>query len=193
MNHQIDARGKNCPIPVVMAKKEVDSGRDIFSVLVDSQTAVENLKRFGNSSGYETTLSEKGSDFEISFEKSQDSNGEILSQVNKIWAVFIGREGIGDGDMELGTSLLKMFFYTLAQDDNIPKYILFMNAGVKVPTENEQVVEHLKALQQMGAEILVCGTCLNFYGLADKLQVGAISNMYDIAGAMKVVDKIVSF
>lgn len=193
MNHQVDAREKACPIPVVMAKNEVDSGRKIFSVLVDNHTAVENLKRFGNNSGYQTTILEKESGFEIIFEKFKDCSDKIFSQDIKSWAVFIGREGIGDGDIELGVSLMKMFFYALTQDGNIPKYILFMNAGVKIPTDNEQVIEHLKEMQQMGAEILVCGACLNFYEITDKLKVGIVSNMYDIAGAMKVVDKVVSF
>ncbi|WP_416366678.1 DsrE family protein [Muricomes intestini] len=53
-------------------------------------------------------------------------------------------------------------------------------------------MEHLKALEARGTEVLVCGTCLNFYNLADKLKVGTVSNMYDIAGAMQAVDKVIS-
>jgi selenium metabolism protein YedF len=192
MNYQIDARGKACPTPVIMAKKESDSGREQFSVLVDNQTAVENLKRFGSANGYETAVSDKGADFEIEFVKSQSLCEAAALQSNKSWAVFVSREGIGEGDPELGATLLKMFFYTLAQDRNIPQYILFMNNGVKVPANNEQVVEHLQTLKESGAEILVCGTCLNFYGLADQLKVGLVSNMYDIAGAMSTVDKVIT-
>lgn len=110
----------------------------------------------------------------------------------KTYAVFVGREGIGEGSPELGASLLKMFFYTLAQDSDIPRYILFMNAGVKVPVDNEQVTEHLKALEEMGSEILVCGTCLNYYDIAAGLRIGTVSNMYDIAKAMKSVDKVIT-
>ena len=85
-----------------------------------------------------------------------------------------------------------MFFYTLAESDDIPKYILFMNDGVKVPTLNEQAIEHLKELQKLGVNILVCGTCLSFYGLDNKLSVGAVSNMYEIISAMKEVEKVIS-
>lgn len=192
MNYQIDARGKACPTPVIMAKKESDSRREQFSILVDNKTAVENLKRFGGSSGYETAVAEKGADFEIEFVKSQSSCGTIRLQSNNSWAVFVGKEGIGGGDPELGSTLLKMFFYTLTQDLSVPQYILFMNDGVKVPANNEQVVEHLQALKERGSEILVCGTCLNFYRIADQLKVGLISNMYDIAGAMNTVDKVIT-
>lgn len=189
---QVDARGKACPIPVVMAKKETEKGIENFTILVDNQTAMENLKRFGNSSGYKTTVSEKGSDFEIFFAKSEDSCGCTVIENFRDWAVFVGKEGIGDGEPELGTSLMKMFFYTLAQENDIPSYILFMNAGVKVPVENEQVVEQLKVLSEMGTQILVCGTCLNYYKLTDKLQIGNVSNMYDITSAMKTVEKVIT-
>ena len=193
MNYQIDARKKTCPIPVVMAKKEVDNGKENFSVIVDNQTAVENLKRFGSNSGYETTVKEAGADFEVNFIRFQGSCDSLMPfPGNKDWAVFIGKERIGEGDLELGTSLLKMFLYTLAQDANTPKYILFINTGVKIPVENEQIIEHLKVLQEKGTEILVCGTCLNFYEISEKLQVGTISNMYDIVDAMKLVDKVIT-
>ena len=87
---------------------------------------------------------------------------------------------------------MQMYLYTLAQGDDIPEYILFMNDGVKVPTKNDQAIEHLKTLQDKGVEILVCGTCLNFYNLAGDLAVGTVSNMYDIAGAMQAVDKVIT-
>jgi selenium metabolism protein YedF len=85
-----------------------------------------------------------------------------------------------------------MFFYTLTQDENIPSYILFMNDGVKATTNNDQVIEQLITLSEMGAVILVCGTCLNYYNITDKLKVGTVSNMYDIVNAMKAVDKVIT-
>lgn len=200
MDNQIDARRKTCPVPVIMAKKEADEGKEKFSVLVDNPTAVENLKRFGASSGYASVVKEIGSDYEVDFTKTGCScdvpaaapEDDSRAAGKKSWAVFVGKEMIGAGDPELGENLLKMFFYTLTQDENIPEYLLFMNAGVKIPVENEQITEHLKELQDKGAQVLVCGTCLNFYEIADKLQTGTVSNMYDIVGAMKSVDKVIT-
>lgn len=192
----IDARGKACPIPVILSKKEVDSGNRNFSILVDNDTAVENLKRFGNSNGLELTVSGVAPNFEVVFRDGEEAvceNGcELMEEPYKSWAVFIGKEGIGEGDLELGASLLKMFFYTLAQDQDIPTYILFMNEGAKVPVTNDQVVEQLSALKKLGSEILVCGTCLDYYGIKEELQIGTVSNMYDIASAMKAVDKVIT-
>ena len=104
----------------------------------------------------------------------------------------MGRDIIGDGDRELGTNLMRMFFYTLAQGEDKPGAVLFMNAGVKLPTLDEQVAHHLKVLSDAGTEILVCGTCLNFYGLTDQLKVGAVSNMYDIVTWMQKAGKVIS-
>lgn len=217
MNNSIDARGKACPIPVIMAKKEADKGNKDFIMLVDNRAAVENLTRFGKSGGFDIAVIERGEDeFSVRFIKSEkagsDSAGKGATPEEKrigevgglnddtavsrskrgTWAVFIGREGIGDGDLELGSSLMQMYLYTLAQGDDIPEYILFMNDGVKVPTKNDQAIEHLKTLQDKGVEILVCGTCLNFYNLAGDLAVGVVSNMYDISGAMQTVDKVIT-
>ena len=83
-------------------------------------------------------------------------------------------------------------FYTLAESNDAPRYILFMNSGVKLPVENDQVVEHLKALQEKGSEILVCGTCLKFFGIADNLKIGTVSNMYDISERMHLADKVIT-
>ncbi len=87
---------------------------------------------------------------------------------------------------------MRMFFYTLTQGDELPGTILFMNAGVKLPTLDAQVAEHLNALQERGVKVLVCGTCLNFYGLADQLKAGTVSNMYDIVSCMARSAKVVT-
>ena len=99
---------------------------------------------------------------------------------------------MGSGDDELGANLIKMYFYTIAQENELPSAILFMNGGVRLPVFNEQVVEHLRDMQNRGVEILVCGTCLNFFGIADKLQIGTVSNMFDITQRMLYADKVVS-
>ena len=189
----IDARGKACPIPVILAKKEADAGNEQYSVLVDNQTAVENLTRFSGSAGYIPTVTELGSDWSVTLSKSGEGQAEVTQKGStKSWALFIGREGIGEGDPTLGASLLKMCFYTLTQGDVLPDYILMMNGGVKAAVEHEQAIEHLKELEARGVSVLVCGACLNFFGMTDDLKAGTLSNMYDILTAMQTVDKVIS-
>ena len=197
MKKFIDAKGKACPMPVIMAKKEIDAGVKFFEIEVDNKIAVENLKKLANSQGFTTTIEENNGNFKVNFSNGCEECEEVLAKVEGKkplgnWSIFVNKEIIGAGNEELGQSLMKMFLYTISEGEDLPKSILFMNGGVKVPTLNEQAVEHLKVLQEKGVELLVCGACLNFYGLEDKLEVGKISNMYDITNAMKEAYKVIT-
>lgn len=193
MNQFVDALGKACPMPVILAKKEIDAGNTSFVVAVDNEVAVENLKRLAESQNYQANVEQKDGNFHVAF--TNDGAAAVVSEETAApanWALFVGKDFIGDGSVELGTSLMTMFFYTLAESNDAPRYILFMNSGVKLPVENEQVVEHLKALQEKGTEILVCGTCLKFFNIADQLKIGTVSNMYDISEKMHAADKVIT-
>lgn len=197
MKKFIDAKGKNCPMPVIMAKKEIDAGVKFFEIEVDNKIAVENLKKLANSQGFTTTIKENNGNFKVDFSNGCEECEEVLAKVEGKkplgnWAIFVNKEIIGAGNDELGQSLMKMFFYTISEGEDLPKSILFMNGGVKVPTLNDQAIEHLKVLQDKGVELLVCGACLNFYELENKLEVGKISNMYDITNAMKEASKVIT-
>ena len=197
MKKIIDAKGKNCPMPVIMAKKEIDAGVKFFEIEVDNKIAVENLKKLANSQGFTTSVEEDNSNFKVNFSNGCEECEEVLAKVEGKkplgnWTIFVNKEIIGTGDDELGKSLMKMFIYTISEGDDLPKSILFMNGGVKVPTLNNQAIEHLKVLQDKGVELLVCGACLNFYGLEEKLEVGRVSNMYDITNVMKDASKVIT-
>ena len=191
----IDALGKACPMPVILAKKQIDAGEAAFTIAVDNAVAVENLKRLADSQGYQAQVSEVDGNYHIFMSTDGAAAPKAESQEKKPnnWALFVGKDYIGEGSQELGESLMTMFFYTLSESDDIPRYILFMNGGVKLPVENEQVIEHLRSLQERGCEIHVCGTCLKFFGIEDKLQIGTVSNMYDITERMQAADKVISY
>ena len=193
MNQFVDALGKACPMPVILAKKEIDAGNTSFVVAVDNEVAVENLKRLAESQNYQASVETKDGNFHVTF-VGDGAAAPVCEESNKPknWALFVGKDFIGDGSEELGNSLMTMFFYTLAESNDAPGYILFMNSGVKLPVENDQVVEHLKTLQEKGSEILVCGTCLKFFNIADNLKIGAVSNMYDISERMHMADKVIT-
>lgn len=195
MNQFVDALGKACPMPVIMAKKEIDAGNTSFVVAVDNHTAVENLTRLAESQNYQVSVEEKDGNFHVAF----SGNGPVTAAEPAAengkpnnWALFIGKNFVGDGSEELGASLMTMFFYTLAESNDPPRYILFMNSGVKLTVENDQVVEHLQTLQEKGSEILVCGTCLKFFDLEGKQKIGTVSNMYDISERMHMADKVIT-
>ena len=105
--------------------------------------------------------------------------------------VVLSSDKMGEGDEELGKVLIKGFIYAITQLDKYPKAVLLYNSGVKLSSEGSDSLEDLKVLEKHGVEILSCGTCLNFYNLQDKLQVGKVTNMYSIveelAGATNVI------
>lgn len=205
MNKHLDASGQACPLPVMMAKKEIDAGTTDFTITVDNDMAVENLKKLANSQNFlATVILEEEAHFILEFhlEAAGENPGSpqapapqkssIDSATPGNWAIFMGRDIIGSGDYELGRSLARMYFYTISQAEDIPQSILFMNNGVKLPTLDDQVVTHLKVLAERGVEILVCGTCLDYYRLKDQLKIGELSNMYDITERMAAASKVIT-
>ena len=98
---------------------------------------------------------------------------------------------MGGPNEQLGAILLKGFIYALTQQDELPDQILFYNGGAFLTCEGSESLEDLKSLEAQGVEIRTCGTCLNFYGLTEKLQVGEVTNMYDIAERMSKADRII--
>ena len=98
--------------------------------------------------------------------------------------VVLSSNRMGQGDEILGKLLMKGFVYALTEQDSLPETILLYNSGAYLSCEGSDNVEDLRNLEAQGVEILTCGTCLNHYGLGDKLKVGSVTNMYEIAERM---------
>ena len=188
---RIDAGGKQCPIPVIMAKKELEAGEQDVEIIVDGPTQVGNLERLGDALGRPATSEPFGDKFLVKFANGETVKGARVECADT-YAVFFNTNAIGTNNSELGGNLAKMAIFTLSESDRIPAYVLFMNEGVKLPAGDEpQIIENLQTLIDKGSQVLVCGTCLNFYGIKDDLKVGTVSNMYDILGAMQEVSKVI--
>jgi selenium metabolism protein YedF len=105
--------------------------------------------------------------------------------------VVINSRTMGTGSDELGGILIKSFIYALTQQDELPKTILFYNGGAYLTCQDSPVLEDLQSLEAQGVELLTCGTCLDFYGLKDKLAVGNVTNMYVIVEKQAKADKVI--
>ena len=115
------------------------------------------------------------------------------SQDNGRTVVLVASDQLGrGGSSELGILLMHSFLNTLGSFSSQPSGILFINAGVRLVTEDSYAVGELKQLEARGVDILACGTCLSRLGLADRVAVGSVSNMYDITSAMLSADKVIS-
>ena len=99
--------------------------------------------------------------------------------------VAVGSDRMGEGSEELGRILIKSFIFALTQLDDLPDKILFYNGGAKLTVEGSESLEDLKTLEEQGVEIQTCGTCLDYYGIKDKLAIGGVTNMYSIVETLQ--------
>ena len=206
MTKILDGFGKPCPMPLVMAKKEIDAGCRDLAVQVDNETAVKNLTRLGKKTGLAVACDVIEGGWLMTFSEGDGtqtpepdltaalaSDSACSTSGGCGYAVFVGKDHVGEGDGELGYNLMKMALYTLSESDDVPASLLFMNSGVKlVSGDEQQIIDSVHALEEKGTEVLVCGTCLDFYGCKDSLKAGEVSNMYDILGRMQEAAKVIT-
>lgn len=192
MKKEIDARGQACPKPVIMTKNELDKmDKGIVVTIVDNEVAVGNVSKLASSLGYEFEVDKKKEDeYHITIVKGEaEKEEEEAEEVKKAdldnLVIVISSNTMGKGSEELGKILIKSFMYTLTETRPYPKTMLFYNSGVYLTCEGSEVVEDLKKLEAEGVEIISCGTCLDYFNIKDKIQVGEISNMYTIYEKMK--------
>ena len=105
--------------------------------------------------------------------------------------IAIASECMGNGDDQLGATLMKGFIYAVSQQEELPRAILFYNSGAKLTAEGAPTIEDLKSMEAQGVEILTCGTCANFFGLEGKQAVGSVTNMYAIVEKLTAADKVI--
>ena len=186
----VDAREDACPLPVVKAKRAIAelNGAGEVEVLVDNEIAVQNLTKMAQQKGY-TYSAEKLAEREYrvlftvgeAAPETPAAPEACTPDARTDAVVAIASDKMGEGAEELGKTLLKAFVFSLTQQEKLPKTILFYNGGAHLTCEGSPMLEDLRALEAEGVEILTCGTCLNFYGLTEKLAVGGVTNMYVIA------------
>lgn len=176
---KIDARGLECPQPVILTKKALEEETEITTI-VDNEVARDNIRRFGENGGYGVTIVEGNGEIEVTLVKK---DGEAKGGDKEHFVVLIKTDLFGEGDPELGKLLMKNFIISLGEGKT-PDTIIFMNKGIHLTTTNEDTVEVIKEIEGKGAEIFSCGTCLDFYHLKDSLKVGGITNMYSATEAL---------
>jgi selenium metabolism protein YedF len=192
----VDCRGLSCPQPVVQTKQALEK-TDRVTIIVDNPAARDNVARFGESQGGMVAIDEKKDGIYITIEKSKEGKrrGKVPSsnipEQGKI-VVVIPHDQMGRGEEKLGRILIRTFLHTLTEVSGRPDLMIFFNSGVKLTVEGSEVLNDLQALENEGVEILVCGTCLDYFGLKEKIAVGQVSNMYTIAETMLAAGRLIS-
>ena len=188
---KLDARGLECPLPVVKTKELLKESSEAVEVLVDNETAVENLKKFAKVKGYNAVSSKVNEDYTVVISSGEQVvEEEKADNILKGQIVVISSDSFGI-DKELGKILMKSFIFALTKQDAFPETIIFYNEGVKITTQESDTVKDLLFLDSEGVEIVNCGTCLDFFKLKDDLKVGSITNMYDIVERMEKAEKVI--
>ena len=197
----VNAMGEQCPIPVVKATQALRAMQEPgeLEVHVDNEIAVQNLEKMAQQKGYGFLVKEKKEkEYHVEFTVSETEPAEteektvcLVPAAKKTKLVVLSADHMGEGAEELGKILMKSFLYALTQQDELPDTILCYNGGAKLTCEGSESLEDLKDLAARGVEILTCGTCLNFYGITEKLQIGSVTNMYDIVERMSSADRVI--
>ena len=202
MEKMINCMGMACPLPVVNAKKAAEQLHtgDVLTVMVDNGIAVQNLTRFAEHKGFGVSAQKKGDKEYAVIMQIAGAAPAMAAQEEIACAVDSRRKGMlvvlsgnvmGTGDAKLGTSLMKAFVFALTKQDQLPDTILCYNTGAYLTCEDADTLEDLKLLESEGVTVLTCGTCLDFYGLKEKLAVGGVTNMYDIVERMENAAQII--
>jgi len=195
---EIDARGLACPAPVLQTKASLQEGSpNAVRVVVDNAASQQNVQRFLESQGFQTTLEQAGADYVVtgscdSIPSAQTQPAPMSSSDTKKIMVMCATDRIGFGDDALGLKLMVNFLRTLKEMGNELWRLVFVNNGVKLTIEGSDVIEDLKDYEKDGLKILVCGTCLDHFNLLDSKQVGETTNMLDIITAMQLADKVIN-
>lgn len=101
-------------------------------------------------------------------------------------------DGMGQAEAPLRHQLIRTYLKLLVEGDTLPGAICFITDGVKLVVEGSPVLAELRAIEAAGVHLVVCKTCLDYFGLTDRIAVGIIGGMGDIIAAQWQAQKVVS-
>ena len=195
----LDCRGMACPQPVIKTREALEQKPASVTVLVDNAPASENVRRLLEKSGYGSVNVEQreASLWAVNAyaacaacaeaEAVIEAAGERTSRT----LVFLSTETLGHGSDELGAKLMANFLLTLPEMGANLWRVVMVNGGVKLASQPGRALDALKKLEEKGVSLLVCGTCLEYFGLLEQKQVGETTNMLDIVTSLDLADKVI--
>ncbi len=115
-----------------------------------------------------------------------------VPETSKSVMIQVTNDGMGAADPELQSTLLRKYLLLLQQNGTLPSAICFYTSGVKMVIEGSPVLDVLQSLEAHGVRLIVCKTCLDYFGLLEKVRVGIVGGMGDIIAAQWLADKVIS-
>lgn len=196
----LDTKGERCPVPLIMLKEalmDLNPGEEIV-VETDNDTSLKNLLSYLKDQGVEPEVSSDGTVHtlhvtapEMDLSKANPA-AYCSSDLPVDYVVCLKGELMGDGDPELGKVLMETFLDSLKLQEQLPSHLVLYNGGVKLAMKSSPVCSSLVELEELGTRILLCGTCIDHYGIQFDIGVGMISNMVVITETLAAAGHVVS-
>ena len=195
----IDCRGMACPQPVIKTREALEQKPASVTVLVDNAPASENVRRLLEKSGYgsvkveqrEAALWAVNASASCAACAEAEAVIEAAGERTSRTLVFLSTETLGHGSDELGAKLMANFLLPLPEMGANLWRVVMVNGGVKLASQPGRALDALKKLEEKGVSLLVCGTCLEYFGLLEQKQVGETTNMLDIVTSLDLADKVI--
>jgi selenium metabolism protein YedF len=199
----VDTRGMQCPKPIIETKKALRdlTEKGVISVLIDNETSLGNVSKFLKDTGCTFTQAREGDHWVMTITAHDAVLKEIPADEycgvpdhrvpSGNYVVSLTSDIMGQGDDILGRRLMTSFVNILTELDSLPSAIVCYNSGVKLALQGSSTVETLKELELRGVEIILCGTCIDFFELKGKTDAGTIGDMYKIAGMLAAAGSII--
>jgi selenium metabolism protein YedF len=187
----IDATNLPCPRPLIMTRKglnEAAAGERLV-ILINNETSKDNVERFLRDNGIAVEISKENDLFTI---YASGSLKEKTASGQGSNCIALSSNYMGRGDEELGKLLMQGFVNTIKEVKPLPETIICYNSGVRLAAEDSPVIASLKALQDQGVDIIVCGTCADYFKIKDRIAAGRISNMYEILEKLSAAGKVIN-
>jgi selenium metabolism protein YedF len=185
----VDCRGQLCPQPLINTKKALKENvnGETIQVIVDNATSCQNVSRFLTDNAVPFGIDEQNGVFTISI-NSQGIEFNPMKEAEEYCEVsFPSKSGsyiivltsnlMGGGNEDLGKILMKGFLNTLPSLEKIPQEIICYNSAVTLARKGTDTALSLVKLNNLGVKITLCGTCVDFFGIKEEIEVGTISNM----------------
>ena len=199
----LDVKGMGCPMPLIETKKALKDLKEdeALKILIDNETSVKNVMHFLTDNSIPVEKNQNKDVWELSVNKTKMDLEEVdetiyceLPETGKgSYVVLLAKNRLGEGSEELGEALAGAMIKTLKSLDPLPQKIIVMNSGSDFVIKGSLAINDLKELEDAGVEIIVCGTCLDYFGKMDEHVVGRVSNMLDILEGMQKADKVINF
>ena len=202
----LDARGEVCPRPVILTRQAL-KGLAVgapLRVLVDNETSRNNVERYVRDHGAVATVTREGADFVIEFSAPALGDAAATAPTPAShpvttppaptvgWVVALAGDSVGRGPVELGSKLVGSMLTTLVHVEPRPTQVVLYSSAVLLAADGAPTAAALADLQRVGIEVLLCGTCVDYYELRPRIHVGTITDMLQILGVLATAAKVVA-